>query len=205
MEVDEENCVKGLVVYRGPGWQWGGQDGGDGNIGVVLRKFYVNVNISHSSTERMGKMCFAQVRWEITGCIHTYRIGTFGVDDESGTPMVSQSDLCLAENQEDPRAEMLKVQFEYRRRYPQIEDISTLNLDYLHSETLDLEEILCRFFRPRQNIISEMKAVSKILQDCIVPMHEYEWASCDLCGDSFAHAENCDTEIYCTHLPCHCR
>ena len=57
IQVDEDNCVRGLLVCRGPGWQWGEQDGGDG-IGVILRKFYMDVGENDANLPR--KQCFAQ-------------------------------------------------------------------------------------------------------------------------------------------------
>ena len=37
-QVDEDNCRRGLVVTRGPAWDWGEQDGGSGGVGVILRQ-----------------------------------------------------------------------------------------------------------------------------------------------------------------------
>jgi len=40
-QVDEDNCRRGMVVTRGPAWDWGEQDG-PGGVGVILRQFYVS-------------------------------------------------------------------------------------------------------------------------------------------------------------------
>ena len=57
-QVDEDNCVRGLIVRRGPGWQWDAQDGGVDGIGIVLRKFYMTVGDEDEILPT--KRCFAQ-------------------------------------------------------------------------------------------------------------------------------------------------
>ena len=67
-QVDEDNCRRGLVVARGPGWEWGDQDGGEGGLGVVLRHFYTQNPYAESGGEggeemwgMPAKICLAQV------------------------------------------------------------------------------------------------------------------------------------------------
>ena len=65
-----------------------------------------------------------------------------------------------------------------------------------------------RFFRPRKNILTEMKAVSQILQDDLVHEEEYEWALCELCaGALLCMDEGSDHSrgVWATRLPCGCR
>ena len=92
-QVDEDNCKRGLLVCRGPGWTWGDQDGGEDGIGVILRKFYMNIGEGTNQILPF-KRCFAQahyspysrcgfmtelmisqqVRWS-SGVVQTYSIG----------------------------------------------------------------------------------------------------------------------------------
>ena len=93
LQVDEDNCRRGLVVTRGPAWDWGEQDGGDGKVGVILRQFYVDNPYRHTDKglaefengeeafahtfDAPKKLCLVQVRWA-SACVQTYRIGTYG-------------------------------------------------------------------------------------------------------------------------------
>eukprot|EP00961_Rhodomonas_salina_P179669 2424609-Rhodomonas_salina.1 len=60
-QVDEDNCRRGLVVVRGPGWEWGDQDGSIGGVGVVLRKFYVENPFSDVCFENVE----GKVDWDV--------------------------------------------------------------------------------------------------------------------------------------------
>ena len=92
-QVDEDNCRRGLVVTRGPAWDWGDQDGGQGGVGVVLREFYVDNpykqtdkhlaeeeeedDMNVHTFDAPDKLCLVQVRWA-SASVQTYRIGTYG-------------------------------------------------------------------------------------------------------------------------------
>ena len=92
-QVDEDNCRRGLVVVRGPAWDWGEQDGGDGGVGVILRQFYIDNPYKHTDKhlaededeedthghmfDAPDKLCLVQVRWA-SASVQTYRVGTYG-------------------------------------------------------------------------------------------------------------------------------
>ena len=68
--------------------------------------------------------------------------------------------------------------------------------------------MLQRFFRPRRNVLSEMKAVSQILQDELVHEDDYEWAVCELCGGALLCLDDSADPargVWATRLPCACR
>ena len=68
--------------------------------------------------------------------------------------------------------------------------------------------MLQRFFRPRRNVLSEMKAVSQILQDELVHEDDYEWALCELCGGALLCLDDSADPargVWATRLPCACR
>lgn len=82
-------------------------------------------------------------------------------------------------------------------------------MTHLHTpQPADLEDILQRFFRPRKNVLTEMKAVSQILQDDLVQEEEYECALCELCEGALLcmdEASDHSRGVWATRLPCGCR
>jgi hypothetical protein len=222
-QVDEDNCRRGLVVTRGPAWDWGEQDGGSGGVGVVLRQFYVDNPYKHTDKflaedgddtaalrlDAPDKLCLVQVRWA-SSCVQTYRIGTYGKQS------MTVSDLCIAPNQHHPAALPLKELYEFRARADtDLEDLSSVHLGNEIPGPWDLESMLLRFFRPKPNAIDTMKEVGDFLRDEPIPEEEHGSAVCDFCDTLLCHTDDvckpaparsedgrAPAQVWATRLPC---
>jgi hypothetical protein len=177
-QVDEDNCRRGLVVMRGPGWEWGEQDGGSGGLGVVLRCFYTQNPYAKGllaggsgGAKLLGmpeKVCLAQVRWVNRLCVQTYRVGTYATFTPDGAegPMstMTVSDLCVASDQDHVDVAPLKRLYEFRSRRQrsdsELEDIVDLQLGDTMPPPVEMENILLRFFRPSPNRIEQLREVN---------------------------------------------
>ena len=66
-------CCAGVRVVRGPDWEWGDQDGGEGYVGTV-------VLVESSSHSPESSPDVAVVQWD-AGERYTYRCGAQGKYD----------------------------------------------------------------------------------------------------------------------------
>jgi hypothetical protein len=82
-----ESLVPGMRVVRGPQWQYRRQDGGAGNIGIVLRVD--------------GKRLWYTVMWDKTGMVNDYRCGT--IIEEDGKPLIIREIVAIDEGFMDPK------------------------------------------------------------------------------------------------------
>jgi hypothetical protein len=224
-QVDEDNCRRGLVVTRGPAWDWGDQDGGPGGVGVVLREFYVDNPYKHTDKhlaeeeeeddmnvhtfDAPDKLCLVQVRWA-SASVQTYRIGTYG------NKTMTVSDLCVAPDQNHPDTLPLKKLYEFRTRADRdLEDLASLELGDEIPAPWDLESMLLRFFRPKPNAIATMREVGDFLCEELIPEEEHDSAVCDFCDMLLCHSDDVckpvrDREevngvpaaVWATRLPC---
>ena len=224
-QVDEDNCRRGLVVTRGPAWEWGEQDGGPGGVGVILRQFYVDNPYKHTDKfladdgedasalglEAPDKLCLVQVRWA-SSCVQTYRIGTYG------KLTMTVSDLCIAPDQHHPAALPLKKLYEFRARADKdLEDLASVHLGNEIPGPWDLESMLLRFFRPKPNAIATMREVGDFLRDELIPEEEHGSSVCDFCDTLLCHTDEVckpvpvrsengiipvQAQVWATRLPC---
>ena len=79
-QVDEDNCVRGLIVRRGPGWQWDAQDGGVDGIGIVLRKFYMTVGDDFPQRDALRRQIVDGRESNSVPCLNPCSLGTMGDD-----------------------------------------------------------------------------------------------------------------------------
>ena len=82
--VNEDLAAPGLRVVRGPGWEWGNQDGGKGGIGTI------------ASEPDDG---WVSVCWD-TGQTYTYRVGGEGRYDLAMYSPFKSTGLSLTNKQQ---------------------------------------------------------------------------------------------------------
>ena len=71
------SCLNGIRVVRGPDWNWGDQDGGEGNAGTVYTDDSKRYGIMKEDLQ--PGMVF--VIWDVTGSTNKYRCGYQGFHD----------------------------------------------------------------------------------------------------------------------------
>lgn len=166
------------------------------HVGVVLRKLYVRNPCAPPCLRRVGedqgleaiqdnwvqelgldRICLAQVRWATSGCVQTYRVGTYG----RGKDIVTVSDLTVAPEMDDEAAAPLRRLYEFRGRSEALEDIATLVIGDAIPSPVALEDILVRFFRPRPNAMALMHHVSNVLLDEKLGVSDRMCSTCDFC------------------------
>lgn len=106
------------------------------HVGVVLRKLYVRNPCAPPLLKRtagdgldaivdaddwqaqlgLERICLAQVRWATSGCVQTYRIGTYGRIEG----IMTVSDLVMASEQDHESVKPLRKMYEFRWGRPSL-------------------------------------------------------------------------------------